>query len=102
MKTGIITVSLISSLGLGVTLAWGSLPNLDVKSRYVQSSEPMTTEKVWVLDPGEVNPHRQRWVIQRRVELRGLKAVSTGKGRFGVSADGIDSLLTSLIRPASS
>ena len=39
------------------------------------SSTPLTTEQVWVLDPDASNPHRRRWVVEKKAELAGLHSV---------------------------
>lgn len=65
---------------------------------YRFSEEPLTTEKIWKLDPAEVNPHRQRWVLQRQVELHGLEAVEISKDLFGVKVESLSSNSTAFIR----
>lgn len=73
-----------------------------VKS-YEFSTEPLTTEKLWILDPTGVNPHRQRWVLNRRLSLRGLepREFSSAKkdGKYGVKAASVASVSLGFIRP---
>ena len=78
---------------------------LGLRLTYSVSSDALTTEKVWALDADEPNPHRQRWVLNRKVELRELLppraacgaawfSVNGGKSEsgflFGVTAAGLD------------
>ena len=46
--------------------------------------ELLTTELVWRLDPDEPNPHRRRWVIHRKVQLRGLRESKISETEYGV------------------
>jgi hypothetical protein len=48
------------------------------RMNFTLSREPLTTEKIWKLDPGELNPHRRRWVLKRDVYLAGLETVQIG------------------------
>ena len=50
-------------------------PELPLESHVESSNAPLTTEMVWAIDPDEFNPHRTRWVLERHLELSGLKAV---------------------------
>jgi hypothetical protein len=63
---------------------------LPLQASYELSTEPLSTEKVWVLDPQETNPHRVRWVLTKHVELSGLRAVREKSGEgFRVEAQGL-------------
>ena len=55
--------------------AFARSPVMDIalRSDYKLMSEPLTTEKVGFLDPTQLNPHLQRWVVSRRVEMLQLK-----------------------------
>ncbi len=58
-----------------------SLPSSITLAAQVQdSAEPLTTARVWDLDPHEPNPHRVHWIVERQVDLRGLTPVDTGNG----------------------
>ncbi len=46
----------------------------------------MTTESVWVLEPRELNPHRQRWFFDQTTSLMGLEAVGGAPGTWRVRA----------------
>src|SRR5689334_17185943 len=88
-------------------LIWAALRpqpwiDLTLESKYDFSSDPLTTEKVWSLDPKQLNPHLQRWVVQRQVQLLGLKAIQRNpKDKvFGVEATGLISDATAYVRPA--
>jgi hypothetical protein len=59
---------------------------LPLRSTVETSAEPLSTEKVWSLDPSEWNPHRQRWILERDVQLLGLNVTRKGPSRFGVEA----------------
>ncbi|MGK5082164.1 retropepsin-like aspartic protease [Bdellovibrionota bacterium FG-1] len=80
------------------------LPDISLKSVYQEASEPLTTEKAWALDFDELNPHRSRWILNRKVELGGLQAReiegAPEGARFGVSAEAIVSTVTAFFRPA--
>lgn len=52
---------------------------------------PLTTEKIWRVDPGESMPHRRRWVVERRLEIDGIRAISRGD-QFGVTIGGLELL----------
>lgn len=56
-----------------------------------EAPEALTTSKIWSVDPKEINPQRARWVVERKVELKGLKALPAGAG-FKVQADMITTL----------
>ncbi len=73
---------------------------LELQADFKRVSPVLTTEKVRTLDPGEVNPHLQRGVVNRRVELMGLKADSLENSMWGVSATGIQSVAQGYLRGA--
>jgi hypothetical protein len=66
---------------------------LAIRTNYSPSAEPLGTEQIWKLDPEELNPHRQRWVLNRKVELTGLEPRESSSGvpgeHFGVRAEGL-------------
>jgi hypothetical protein len=76
--------------------------DLALRVNYTISHDVLTTEKVWVLDADEPNPHRQRWVLNRKVnlvdlkprEIRGAKAAVA----YGVTAGGLDVSSTAYFR----
>ncbi|OFZ18014.1 MAG: hypothetical protein A2X94_04500 [Bdellovibrionales bacterium GWB1_55_8] len=72
---------------------------LAFKYNYQPSFIPLATEKVWGLDPDELNPHRSRWVLQRQTDLVGLQSKKLADGRFGVTAIGIAAAAKSYMRP---
>jgi len=78
----------------------GKIPvrDLDIRSAFRVSSEPLTTEKVAGLDPSQDNPHLQSWIVSRHAELMGLKAMPQPKGRYGVTASGIQALAVGFLR----
>lgn len=82
------------ALAYGATNAWAD-PELELVSDYRFSAEPVGTEKIAELDPEIRNPHRSRWVAQRKIQLRGLEAVrlppSAGRKLYGVKAGTIES-----------
>ncbi len=65
---------------------------LPLRSVYQTKDDLLTTEKVGQLDPEELNPHRQRWILHRQVELRSLQPVELEKGRYGITAMDLDSV----------
>jgi hypothetical protein len=52
--------------------------SIPFRMNFTLSREPLTTEGIWKLDPGELNPHRRRWVLKRDVYLAGLETVGSG------------------------
>jgi hypothetical protein len=48
------------------------------RMNYTLSREPLTTEGIWKIDPGELNPHHRRWILKRDVYLAGLETVGSG------------------------
>lgn len=76
-----------------VLLVLALLPNLvkadiSVQHRFENSNELLTTEKIWNLDPGEENPNRALWVLEKKIKILGLNSRAI-KAQFGVSAEGI-------------
>ena len=65
---------------------------------YQASKDPLTTEMMWSVDPEQINPHRQRWGLSRKIELEGLRAIRLPNGRFGVKANGIRANARSYMR----
>ncbi|MCM2279619.1 MAG: hypothetical protein NDJ89_16210 [Oligoflexia bacterium] len=72
---------------------------LELTTAFELSQEPLSTEKIWNLDPEERNPHRQRWVLHRQVRLKGLEARALSAGSFGVRAGLLESLARGYLRP---
>jgi hypothetical protein len=82
-------------------LLQSSLPSgYSVQTDYQLMTEPLTTEKVSVLDPQAQYPQRHRWIVSRHVELMGLETYQPGTegpglprlnkgGLFGVQAKGL-------------
>lgn len=68
------------------SLSWRELP---LRLSLETAKEQLTTERLWMLDPAEANPHRQRWALERSVKLDGLKAMAMGKDEDGVPVFGI-------------
>jgi hypothetical protein len=60
---------------LSVSVANASTHALDFRSSTSTSPDPLSTEDFQVYDPGVLNPHLQRWALERSVELMGLVAV---------------------------
>jgi hypothetical protein len=72
--------------------------SVTLKHDYSPGSDTLTTEKVWKLDPDEPNPHRRRWVLERRLELKGLVIEKRKNGEYGASAQGVESEAHSYLR----
>ena len=112
-KTGIGEISLMRSRRFLATLgvsAWlfcspgaraeGESSKITLEATHASSTDHLSTEKVWILDPEESNPHRQRWLIHRDVQLRGLVARPDASGStFGVTARGLRAHATLYFRP---
>ncbi|MCM2321985.1 MAG: hypothetical protein NDJ90_01850, partial [Oligoflexia bacterium] len=89
---------MIGTLGLLLWTVAAQAKGLELASQYESVLEPLTTEKVWTLDPEELNPHRQRWVLHRQVRLKGLEARKLGAERFGVRAKVLESVTRGYVR----
>lgn len=86
---------------LGTPAAAWAAGDLDLRSTYGSSTETLTTEKVWELDPAEANPHRQRWLLGRKSELKELmprEFKSQGNTLYGVKAAGLEATTTAYFR----
>jgi hypothetical protein len=66
---------LLILLSVSVSVANASTHSLDFRSSTSTSPDPLSTEDFQVYDPGVLNPHLQRWALERSVELMGLVAV---------------------------
>ncbi len=76
-----------------VTPAHAAAPvrELAFRSGIETSTDPLQTEDFTRLDPGAINPHLQRWALNRVVEILGLTTRKLSTGAFGVSAGALDS-----------
>ena len=87
-----------SFLAGSIGSAWArSEPGLT--SNYQRASDPLTTAKLRILDPDELNPHRRNWVLERHIGLKGLESKALGSGLFGVQLSGLETEVTSYVRP---
>jgi len=73
--------------------------DLTLRATYIAMPDPLTTEKIWLLDPDEVNPHRQRWLLTRHVDLKGLEAYPLADGQYGVRATTLEATSQGYVRP---
>ena len=78
--------------------ARGPITDLEFSFDYQLVKEPLNTEKIWSLDPSQKNPHRTRWILQRRSELMGLESFAKKEGQFGVRAKGIQTAVRGYVR----
>lgn len=63
---------------------------IPLESEFQIDPEPMSTDQVLKLDPDVINPQRQRWALERQVEIRGLETFPVNAGKkFGVRASGL-------------
>ena len=80
------------------------LQELELRAEYHPSPESLTTERIWALDPDELNPHRQRWVLNRKIDLPGLKVRELPNEpestRYGVTAQEISLVSTAYFKPS--
>jgi hypothetical protein len=67
-------------------------------TNYELSKDALTTDKIGDLDPGELNPHRQRWILERSVKLRGLRAEKRTGGGYGVRAEAVEANIRGWVR----
>ncbi|MEK6706685.1 MAG: retropepsin-like aspartic protease, partial [Bdellovibrionota bacterium] len=98
MKTYIFFITLLSVLIIGhspnSTSATASIYELILKIDHGTATEPLTTEKAWLLDPGQLNPHRSRWILSRNITLEGLNIAPNNR----VIAKGINAVSRSYVR----
>ncbi len=73
-----------------------------LKTHYALEAEPLTTEKIWSLDPKLINPHLQKWALKKEVKLIGLTAQENkkdkDKGTFGVRLEAVESTTSIYLR----
>lgn len=75
--------------------------DLDLRTAYSVATDALTTEKAWQIDRAEPNPHRQRWLLGRKVELKELmprELKIRGSLLFGVTSPGIEAVTTAYFR----
>lgn len=94
----LIIVGVCAGFLLASSAAAPAVNELDLVTHYEFVPVPVGTEKISELDPGHVNPHRQRWVLSRNIELKGLEAVELKDKRFGIRARSVESLSKGYIR----
>jgi hypothetical protein len=82
---------------LSSSTASSKTDELQFSMSYDLSPQPLTTEQVWTLDPGELNPHRRRWVLNREIDLKGLIAVKKD-GYYALQADKVVAHTTGYVR----
>lgn len=100
MRTGAYWPAVISPILFISLWAWaGPSTQLMSHSAFSLSSDALTTDGVWDIDPEEQNPHRARWALKRQVELVGLGPAPLTNGHFGVRTDGIVAKITGYVRP---
>lgn len=89
----VVAASFIFSLG-------GARANeLTFTADFKWSTDPLTTEKVWILDSNEKNPQHKNWVLDRSVALQGLHARALPKGRYGAFAERVSASTVAYIKP---
>ncbi len=77
-----------------------AVAEIPLQVTYEISDEPLTTEKIWRISPDELNPHRQKWALDRQVKLDGISAVQIpGKETYKVALLGIKAETTLFARP---
>jgi hypothetical protein len=96
--------ALVLALPATAALAAPAAGSLGFRSTFAHSTEALTTEKAWQIDADEPNPHRQRWLLGRKVEYKELapREMRVGKDHslaFGVAAAGIESATVAYLRP---
>jgi hypothetical protein len=80
------------------------ISELPLRSLYNTTDEALTSERILEIDPEEINPHRQRWILDRKVELRALNPIEKErKGEkeeklYGLSAMDIDAVTSLYLR----
>lgn len=90
--------ALLVAFFFNTALAKTDATHLELQHDFKVAPEVLTTEKIWKLDPTARNPHRQRWILSKRVELLGLKSRPLSKTAFGVQAAGMVSTAQGYLR----
>ena len=83
--------------GLGVLagmLLWlvsgaASGADISLETEFQIEPSPLVTDQILKIDSDVSNPHRQRWALERNVELRGLETFPINPKTFGVRASGL-------------
>ncbi len=91
-------LSLLLSLLLSPVEGLADYHELELSTDYKLASEPLTTEKVWSLDPHQMNPHLQRWMLNRKIRMKGLKSTEQKNGKWKFQIQGIQSDTEGMIR----
>ena len=80
-------------------IAWAAprVP-LELVLETVQSEEPLTTEKIWDLDPALLNPHLARWMVHRQARLHSAEVVELGPKKFAFKNQGVSARATLWVR----
>lgn len=89
---------LIFVLGAASATAQTPRGNLKLDTSYEFVHEPVNTDQIFKLDPELVNPHQARWVLNRKVQLKGMEVRQIGRNRFGVRTEGVDSKASGYVR----
>lgn len=84
--------------GMTSAMADSQSKELEMAISYRFVPEPVNTDQILKLDPELLNPHHSRWVLQRKIELKGLNIRKLGQGRYGVEVQGIESSALGYIR----
>jgi hypothetical protein len=64
------------------------LYNIAIQQNFKYSQEPLTTEKILVLDPAEENPNRMLWVLEKKVKIDRIQHREID-ALFGFTASGV-------------
>jgi len=85
-------------LGASSATAQTRRGNLKLDTSYEFVNEPVNTDQIFKHDPQLVNPHQARWVLSRKVQLKGMDVRHLGRNRFGVHTEGVDSKALGYVR----
>lgn len=87
----LLSLFLVGLLAFGgiATQAGSRAGDLSIRSDYHIEEDPLTTDRVGSLDPEQVNPQKQNWLLNRVVQLAGVTTRKLENGNFGVNAEGL-------------
>ena len=103
-KTQLVKISSVVLWIAASALARPPIQEIQIHTQYESEKKPLTTEMIWKLDPLQTNPHRQKWVLSRKTELGGVKAVplpekkQTSGRTWGVKPGYIENILKGYAR----
>lgn len=84
-------VGVVVGWSCSIAMAAPVSQELEMAASYLFVPEVVDTDRILNLDPEMMNPHHARWVLNRKVELKGFEVQKRGAHRFGIQIKGIES-----------